>query len=200
MSTDFLTFASVGAIIGAIITMISTHTLKTRELRVKLLEDKLNKLYGPIYYYIKLNRNFFEQNSLIHSSWITEYVVPSYSQEPLTQERLNKSDQDTMYIKQKYQEQILANNEQIKQALDNNFSLIDIDDIDIFLQFYHHRTRLLVEVKNEQNIRIPNKIYKHLEDISLMPKEFSDRVEDKFKQKKEKLDRLNIKKWWLFYI
>jgi len=193
MTDNFFAYASVGAITGAVITMFSTHILKTHELKVKILEDKLNKLYGPIYYYTKLNLNFFNHKKVIHDSWNTQYNEPTFSEDQLTQDRLIQADQDMDYFQRKYQEQILANNEQIKLTLDNNFSLIDTDDVDVFLQFYLHRTRLLIEVKNEENIKVPPRMRKSLSGISFMPTEFSDRVEEKFKRKKKKLDKM---KWW----
>lgn len=194
MITSYLAFASVGAITGAIITVFSTHSLKNRELKVKILEEKINKLYGPIYYFLKQNEFMFDQNGRIHISLVQEYID---SDNP---ERIEEAMNDTTYIKQSYQDLILENNKQIKQIVDNNFSLIDVDDIEIFLQFFLHHTRLLIEIKNEEKIRIPYKVKKNLEDISLMPKDFFERINKKFESKKKELKTISEKKWWLLWL
>lgn len=74
--------------------------------------------------------------------------------------------------------------------LRNNYSYIDIDDVEIFRQLVVGYTRLKIELDESGRLNTPLKIYEHLGNISFMRPEFIKRVKEKFDSKKRELELL----------
>jgi type I restriction-modification system DNA methylase subunit len=95
-------------------------------------------------------------------------------------------------IANRYLQEVNLNNTKIKEILDNNYSQIDPDDIDIFMLFVEHFLRYKKEIEDQGKLTTPISIYERIGDISFLRPEFIERVKLKFKQKKSALDNLYL--------
>ncbi len=179
-----------GGTVSAIINWIRANRVDKRERRTRFLDDQLRKLYGPLYYFTSQNQKLFELNKRFHEAYNKEYIQKRYSREESTQKILETEAKETIDIANEYIEEVEKNNEKTKQILDDNYSYIDPDDIDIFLSFFENYIRLKKERDEAKYLRTPFMIYQHIGDISFMKPEFIERVKLKFSQKKGELDKL----------
>ena len=179
-----------GGVVSAVIGWIRANRVDKRERRIKFLDDQIRKLYGPLYYFTSQNEKLFALNKRFHKAYDKEYIQKKYSREESTQRMLRVETQETIDIANEYMREVEKNNERIKQILDDNYSYIDPEDIDIFLDFFEDYIRLKKERDKEKRIRTPFMIYQHIGDISFMKPELIEKAKLKFSQKKENLDKL----------
>ena len=179
-----------GGVVSAIIGWIRANRIEKREERIRFLDDQIRKLYGPLYYFTSQNEKLFDLNEKLHKAYDKEYIQKKYNREEGTQRILRVEKRETIDIANEYIREVEKNNERIKQILDNNYSYIDPEDINIFLNFFEDYIRLKKERDEKKRIRTPFMIYQHIGNISFMKPEFIERVKLKFFQKKEELDKL----------
>ena len=77
----------------------------------------------------------------------------------------------------------MDNNKKIVDILRNNYAYIDPEDTDIFQQFIIDHLRMEKEVKKEEPMVTPIRIYKKVGDISFSRNEFLELVNNKFSEK-----------------
>ena len=179
-----------GGVVSAAIGWIRANRVDKRERRIELLDHQIRKLYGPLYYFTSQNEKLFALNKRLHKAYDKEYIQKKYSREESTQRMLRVETQETLDIANEYMREVEKNNERIKQILDDNYSYIDPEDIDVFLDFFEDYIRLKKERDEEKRIRTPFMIYQHIGDISFMKPELIEKAKLKFSQKKENLDKL----------
>ena len=137
------------------------------------------------------SEKLFELNARFHDAYTVEFIDKRYSDNPLTQERLKSWRNDTIGLANDYVKLVEANNEKISNLLDNKFSYIDPDDVEMFLLFFEHRARFMTEHDSDGKLKTPDLIYEHLGNISYLRPEFIERVKLKFSHKKVELDKLS---------
>jgi len=123
-------------------------------------------------------------------SYTKEYIEQQWSEEQLTQERVNESAGQTLGIANQYIDQVMANNDRVLTILEKNYSLIESDDIEIFKQFIVDLTRHKVEIDEAGRLQTPHEIYEHIGDISFMRTEFIETVDRRFQEKKTEVAKL----------
>lgn len=190
---DILTFIVSffgGGITGALINWIHAEHSNERERKIKFLDNQIRGLYGPLYYFVSQSEKLFELNKRFHDAYNKEYVGQKWSTEEYTRRVLEKDTTETLKIANKYIETVERNNLKIKEILDSHYSLIDPDDIDVFLIFYEHHIRLITEKDGAGRITTPLNVYQHIGDISFLRPEVIKRAKEKFLKKKQELDRL----------
>lgn len=179
-----------GGVISALINWIRVWRAEKKERKIRFLDDQIRKLYGPLYYFVSQSEKLFELNSKFHNAYNEEYVAKKYSTDELTTKILGEETLETLDIANKYIAGVENNNLKIKQILDNNYSFIDPDDIELFSLFYEDFIRLVTERDSKGRIKTPLNIYKHVGDISFLRPEVIERIKEKFLNKKEELDNL----------
>lgn len=179
-----------GGIVCALINWVRANRADKKEYNIRFLDDQIRKLYGPLYYFISQSEKLFELNERFHDAYKKEYVEKKYSMEEYTRKVLNKEAGETLDIANKYIAGVESNNSKIKEILDNNYPLIDPDDIELFLLFYEHYTRLITERDDEGRIKIPLQIYQRIGNISFLHPDVIERVKEKFLNKKKELEAL----------
>lgn len=179
-----------GGISGALINWVRAERAEKKEREIRLLDDQIRKLYGPLYYFITQSEKLFELTHRFHNAYDKEYVKKKYSTEEYTRKVLKEKTKKTLDIANKYISGVESNNLRIKEILDNNYSLIDPDDIELFSVFYEDHIRLLTERNDEGRIETPFEIYERLGNISFLRPEIIERVKEKFLKKKKGLDNL----------
>lgn len=79
----------------------------------------------------------------------------------------------------------MKNNKKIIELLDNNFALIDADDVEIFInEFYEH----FIRYQTEEIGKTPYMVYEHLGAISFLRPRFINRIKEKFDSKKSQFE------------
>jgi hypothetical protein len=179
-----------GGIVSAAINWVRSERADKKERKIKFLDDQLRNLYGPLYYFVSQSEKCFELNDRFHKAYNEEFIQEKWSKDALTQERLCVRAGQTLELANQYIAEVKSNNHKIKEILDNNYSFIDPDDVDVFMFFNEHYLRFNKEIEESGKLMTPDGIYEKIGDISFLRPEFIERVKLKFKNKKSSLDEL----------
>jgi hypothetical protein len=179
-----------GGVTSALIAQIFSLKVARRDRKTKLLEEQIRELYAPLFYLVAQSEKLFELNDRFHNAFKIEFIDKQYADNELTQKRLKSWTDDTLGLANDYVKLIEENNKKISNLLDDKFSNIDPDDVEVFLLFFEHRVRFTTERDEAGVLKTPFQIYKHIGDISYLRPEFIDRVKSKFSSKKTELDKL----------
>lgn len=192
----FLVSLFGGGIIGALINWISGERSRQKEREINFLDKQIRELYGPLYYFVSQAEKLFDLNNRFQEAYKQEYIDEKYSQDENTRKIINEEADKTLGIANRYISYVEANNEKIKEVLDSNYSLIDPEDIDIFIMFFEHHVRIKTERDEGGRLITPFMIYKHIGNISFLHPEVIKRIKKKFFSKKNKLQNLLKINFW----
>lgn len=180
-----------GGTVSAIINWVRSSIAETKERSTKYIEQQLEKLYGPLYYLTLQSSKLFEIVKKLDDAYKVEYIDQKYSDDPLTRQRLREETELVIELKNQYIEQVVINNRKIIDLLDNNFALIDADDVEIFInEFYEHFIRYQTEEIGET----PYMVFEHLGAISFLRPGFIKRIKEKFESKKSQFEGITKKR------
>ena len=179
-----------GGIVSALINWIRVNKADKKDRQIKFLDGQIRKLYGPLYYLISQSEKLFQLNNKFHEAYNKEYCNQEWSQDQHTQKILKEETTTTLETANKYIRMVEKNNEKIKEVLDNQYPLLDPDDIQTTMLFFEHHTRLNVEKDANGKITTPFRIYNCLGDISFLRPEVIEKIKAKFLEKKSKLEKL----------
>lgn len=179
-----------GGIISALINWVRTNRADKKDREIKLLDDQIRKLYGPLYFLVSQSEKLFQLNNRFHEAYNEEYCNKSWSQDQHTKETLKEETTITIETANKYVRMVEKNNEKMEEILDNHYPLLDPDDIDTFMVFFEHHTRLNIEKDTNGKITTPFRIYKTIGDISFLKPEVIEKIKTKFLNKKKKIENL----------
>jgi len=186
-STISLLLSSIlGGAVVALINWFRIERISAKERKINFLDEQVRNLYGRLYYYISQNERLFEIYNRYHVAY-NEYFNRGWN------EQTEKDAKLTLAVANKYIHEIYNNNQKIKNTLDTNSSLIDPVDVEYFLLFYEHYTRLNIEIDDEGKSVLPPPIANKLGMISILNPEVIDGVKQKFLEKKKQLDTLRDK-------
>lgn len=190
----------IGFLSGGTAGVIVNHFFLQRSARIERqisqLNDQLRELYAPLFYLVLQAEKLLEINKRIRNA---DKVASDqkYSDNPLTQERLQEQTDQTLGLANDYVKFLEQKIEQISVLLDEKFAYIDPDDVELFLLFFEHRTRLNMEKREDGTLRTPTRIYRQLGDISYIHIEFIGRVKWQFRHKKDEVHKLSSnRRWW----
>ncbi|NBD25413.1 hypothetical protein [Paenibacillus glycinis] len=181
-----------GGAVGAILNWIRADLADKRLRRIKYLEDQLINLYGPLNFIISQSSKLFEIESKFQRAYKDEYIDKTYSEEKLTQERLEEDVKKTIKIRNEYIIQVSENNLKIKELLDKSFSYLDGEDIDLVMNYFYEN---FIRLQTEERGKVPFIIHKHVGDISFLRPEFIEGIRMKFIKKKQEVEKLSVEKW-----
>ncbi len=184
-----------GGVIVAVYNSIITHNAEKARKEINALQNQIDKLYGPLYFWVSQNDICFKHNRAIMKAYDQVFSGQKWSDNELTQKKLQESCTATIDIGNEYVHQAEKNNEIIVKLLRENYSQIDLDDIDLFQEFILNYLRLKIEFTEEESrLKTPHRILEVLDNtvgtISYMKPEFIERVKQKFSNKRARLLRL----------
>jgi len=177
---------------GAVVALINWAQVgrsKKRDRKIDFLDKQIRDLYGPLYYFVSSSEKLLELNKRLHTAYEKEYVDTRYSLDGEVQKKINIEASATLEIGNNYIKGVEKNSKKIKEILDNCYSLIDPNDIEIFSLFHEHYTRFNVEIAGNRISTMPLKIYEDMGKISFLRPEFIDRIKKQFLDKKGKLEK-----------
>ena len=191
MKEIIIAIVSSSVISGTIVALLNWYRAERtarKEREVKFLDEQIRNFYGRLYYHISQNERLFDLYNRYHVAY-NDYFSRPFAEG----ENTEKAMKATLDVGNKYIYEIYNNNGKIKEILDSNSSLMDSEDIEYFLLFYEHYTRLMTETE-ETLKNVPPPILTKMGNISILKPEVIDGVKKKFIKKKEQLDSLRGKR------
>jgi len=178
-----------GVIVGVMEWIRSVWSAK-KEQKISFLDKQIRELYGPLNYFVCQTERLFELNTKIHNAYKIEYIDTKYGNDKITRKNLDEKVNITLDIANKYISYAENNNLKIEEILNKNYSLIDPDDIELFLTFFENHIRSSTERDKSGKLEIPLEIYKKIGDIYFLKPDFIKKVKEKFLDKKNEFDKL----------
>ena len=151
--------------------------------------EQLNRLYGPLFFLTTQNQELFNLCSKIIGGYKKYFEGQDWSTDSITQKNLKDKSHATIELSNSYIKQVVKNNDKINKLLNDNFSYIDIDDIDVLKKFIMDTIRLEEEGKEKWQGKIPLEISEIMGNISYSRNEFLNRIRDKFLEKQSVLKK-----------
>ena len=174
-----------GAVGGSIVTAIFNYLTMKHKFQISYIKKQIDHFYGPLYIIVSHSSKNFENANMILHAYDKYYSSEEWSQEESTQKILKEESSRTIDISNEYVKAANENNEKIFGIIMNNYSLIDLDDINIVDDYIKNYARLRIEYQGDKNL--PFMISRMVGDISFLPSEFKNRVMEKFSAKKTEL-------------
>ena len=182
--TTVLLGSSVGA---AIVTGLFQWRSSRREREAKYLDEQLRGLYGPLHYLIRYNQSLFNLNQDYHKAYSKEFASKEFAEsamETISREARAFIEEANSYLTQEVQE----NNQRIMDVLQENWHLIDPDDIEDFSTFQLDMSRL--RRTGEKSLMISIILDQHLGPIYYTRPQMIQRVKNKFESKQARYRKL----------
>ncbi len=183
-----------GGSVGLIVGWLRTSTSERRGLRASFQREQLQRLYGPLQFYCSQNRALANHLRKLGKAYKEEYCGKNWSDDLGTQQTLDKECKATFDIENQYSSLICKNNDRIVKLLQENFDLVDLDDVSPFQEFILYFIRGDVEFKDGK-LNMPHRIYKHAGKIVCWDHHFFDRVAASFAQKRIEVQSLQTFRW-----
>ena len=155
-----------GGIIGAAIQWARAARSEREKRHSEYIYEQLQRLYGPLYFLTSINSNLLKLNNTILSAHKDHFDGNKWSNAPETRKSLSKESEATINLANEYISEVVKNNKNIMDMLRDNYSFIDVDDINIFQEFIIDVLRMNKEVEEGRLKEMPFEIYKSLGDIS----------------------------------
>lgn len=179
-----------GGLVVALLGWFKDYLSERKARKISILQDQLQKLYGPLEFFSSQNESFFNLNEKILRAYLDEFGGKNWAHDEETQRILKENRTTTIDVANAYVRLVTTNNDKILEILRNNYAHIDPDDIDIFAQFIVDYNRLKTETAYDGGPQIPPEIYNRMGSISFMRPEFMHRIKKKFNAKKKELESL----------
>jgi len=185
-----IAFMGGGIISGFISWARITRSEKTSR-KAEYLQNQIDNLYGPLYYFTSQNEQLFELNKNIMEAYNIEYVDQKWSNDPTTTKSIKSESHLTINIANSYVQVVIENNERITNILQNNSKFIDPEDNKEFQSFAIDNLRLKVEKDENGTLITPFMIYEKVGEISFMRGKFKDLVRAKFNSKVNEIKEMH---------
>jgi hypothetical protein len=177
-----------GGLVSAITQWVRSARSERKERRIKYLTGQIQNLYGPLFFLTSQNESYFKLNRAFHGAYGTEYIGQNWSKDSITQERVKEAASQTLSLANTYVDLVVTNNDKILALLQQNYSYIDTDDVEVCQSLVVDYTRMKTEMDDDGKLVTPMRIYGHIGEISFMRPEFMERVKTKFFAKKDEIE------------
>jgi hypothetical protein len=176
--------SSAGA---AIITALFQIWATMRQGELQIIQNQLIGLYGPLYYFTCLNKALFDLYNNYHKTYNQEFKdtnIARESMEAVQKEATALLDEANSYINT----EVMQNNTKILKLLEQNWHLIDPDDVEIFSKFQIDMARL--KRSKGQSFRTALSLKEHLGNVSFMRPDVIEAAEAKWRFKRNRVVQL----------
>ena len=183
-----------GGFVAALGNWLHANRAAQTQQELTQLRDQLKFLYGPAYFLTQWNEQLFKLVAAVHGAY-DEFLDKEWSGEPGTQERVQKSGVNTLELGNAYVDKVIENNKNLLAILQDNWHLVDAEDIQDFSKFQVDCTRFATEVSTERYTMARSVIRGTLGDISFMRSALIRQVAKKVAAKQSRIDDL-LRPWW----
>jgi hypothetical protein len=181
-----------GGLIVFILDWFRIARSEKRERKRSFLQNQIQNLYGPLQFFASQNESYFELNERFLSAYSEHYEGKKWSQDKTTQTSLKEETEQVLNIANEYVGLVRFNNDKIYEVLQNNYSLIDANDIITLQQYLVDYIRMKIEWdKDSGKLKTPFLIYKSVGEISFMRPDFIRMIKEQFENKRKELDSFN---------
>jgi hypothetical protein len=188
---SFITVLLGSSIGAALVTAGFQIWNSMRQGELQNIQAKLKGLYGPLFFFTSLNEGLFKLYSNYQTAISNEYEdkLPTPKNAQQLQQELDKLFKEAnSYI----EIEVIQNNDKIIPLLENNWYLIDFDDVELFSQF-------LIDIAmlkriNGQTTKTALIIKRYIGAISFMRPEMIARVKQKFASKIDREKQLTLRR------
>jgi hypothetical protein len=163
------------------------------------LSEQLRVLYGPLFYFCSENASICKVTGAIDIAYKKEYIDVQYAES--ARDSISKEAMQTIELNNRYVALMVENNNRMVEILNQNYGLIDPDDMEAFQEFRTHAMRYKIEMEIRPTFRIGS----HLDQINFYNSDFADGLKWKFLLKTQQLSRLRhlskscfetVRDWW----
>ena len=188
-----MTFVGGGMAV-AIITWMKEARSASRQREVAYLQDQLRSLYGPLHCLTSQNMETMKRSVKLQDALNPNNKVGPSEQE-IPPARGAEADK-IIDLSNAYSAKFKENNSRIGQLLEANWSLIDVEDVELFLAFLVDCARMQVEVDEKHAEGLAFRVRQHLGEIYYVRPEFVERVTAQWNAKRLRLSELLMPHWW----
>jgi len=183
-----------GGLVVFVLNWVKEARSATRQREVAYLQDQLRFLYGPLHCLTAQN-----MDTLKRAEKLQDALNPNIKTEPHEQQippAIGAEADKIIGLSNAYSAKLKENNARISQLLEDNWSLIDVEDIDLFLAFLADCARMQIEVDEKHAEGVAFRVKQHLGDIYYVRPGFVERVTAQWHAKRERLGKLLMPRWW----
>lgn len=184
---------------GGLVTYLISFFLTTKIDKKKRIQERLKEqieiLYAPVYFLLKQNTFYYNYSANIQDAWENVFVEKNQNgydiKDAITEAEINKKVQ-VFYITK-----IIENNNLILELIKKSFMYIDFDDLEIFEKFINDCSIANADqVYSLRNTNISDEVWSKISSqlgaIYYYNKSFINRIESKYKKKKDEYEK-NVK-------
>ncbi len=182
-----------GGFITAIITATWNAISQRRRRQIEFLQEQIRRLYGPLDFSVKLNESMQARKE----EWV-DAIIAAIKKDPLCSIRTTSDAAETEEgIIKEYWKQMDETAYQMAKLIQENWLLVDADDVEAFAAFCASCRRHQIEFGLEQKIKIPLSTWVQVEKkgFDLHSKDFLDRISCKNRGKTDQLKKRASKYW-----
>jgi hypothetical protein len=183
-----------GGMVVAILTWIKEARSAVRQQEVAYLKDQFHVLYAPLHCLTVQNMETFKHTEKLRETLHQNIKVES--QDPIIPPVTGAEAGKIIEMSSAYMAKITENNTRIRQLLEANWSLIDLEDEEVFVAFLTNCLRMQVEIDEHHAERVPLRVVLRLGDIYYLNTGFLERVTAQWKAKRVRLEKLRTLRRW----
>ena len=142
-----------GGLIVAVLGWVREARSTTRLREIARIQDQLNHLYSPLDCWTRQNVRCAQQAERVSKAYTAKFEGRHYSDEAI--QAVTPLADATIELQNAYSDEVKETNVRIAHAIEENWSLVDDADVEVFQEFLHHRRRMRVEVDGKKADGVP---------------------------------------------
>ncbi len=177
-----------GGVAGGIMNWYLQRRDRQEDRHIQAVRDRLEKLYGPIYFFTSQNEECFRLcdtfHKTLHSDKLHTVNNDGHRQCYLRTEEIDEA----IEISNDYVAMVRTNNDQIMGLLRHNWACGEPQDIPIFRQMMVDYIRNTTEFPAGKKMRTPLLMYREIGEVAFMRPEFMDRIRERVEEMQRTLE------------
>ncbi|HYV35127.1 MAG TPA: hypothetical protein VE988_05450 [Gemmataceae bacterium] len=192
---EIFQFLTVGLGSGFLVTAIKLYLdarSAARQREIGYLQDQLRLLYSPLHLLATLNKEHLKITEKLQDA-LNPKATAKPQPEDVPAASGAESDQ-IIKLSNEYATKFKENNAKMRQILEANWSLIDVDDVDLLLAFVVDCVRMQVEVDEKHSQGVAIRVNQRLGTIFYVRPGFTERITAQWNAKRQRLSKLLMRR------
>ena len=188
----------VGSVVGsgfivALLNWFKEARSGARQRELSQVQEQLRLLYSPLHCLMSQNARFLRHHEKLLDAYKAAYEAREFSPEGV--EASLPGARDTLELMNSYIAELTRTNARIAKVIEDNWSLMDPEDMDLFADFLLECKRVEVEGEAGKSKTLPYEIRRQVGGISYFTGEFLSRIESRWKSKRNRQHELMMPQW-----